>query len=369
MDASPGAVGLDASGMLTRMLHVLDPETAHRLGVYAVSALGKLGGGGARRADPGVLRTMIAGLDLPNPVGLAAGFDKNAEAMGGAMALGFGFVEVGTVTPRPQPGNPKPRVFRLAEDAAVINRLGFNGAGMEAAARRLTQARPAGVVGVNLGANRDSDDKIADYAAVLQRLGGLADYATVNVSSPNTPGLRDLQHTDALTQLLDTLANTKERAGLSAKPLFLKVAPDMDAAGVDAVVEVITQRAAGVTAALIVSNTTIDRPAHLNSRHAAEAGGLSGQPLFHHSTQLLADFHAKLGPDFPLIGVGGVEDGATAYAKMKAGASAVQLYTALVYRGPGVVRRIKAELASALAADGYASAGDAVGAALRSSAG
>jgi len=337
------------------LLLALDAETAHRLTVRALAAgLGPRAAGG----DPPALAVAAGGIAAPNPVGLAAGFDKNAEAFAGALRLGFGFVEAGTVTPRPQAGNPRPRLFRLPEDGAVINRMGFNNQGLDAVAARLARRTGGGVVGANIGANKDSADRVADYVAGLRRLHGLADYLVVNVSSPNTPGLRDLQAGDALQRLLGELAAA--RAGLAGprKPLWLKIAPDLaeDEAGAVALAAI----AHGLDA-LVVGNTTVARPDGLRGRHRGEAGGLSGRPLMAPSTRLLAAVRRRVGAGIALVGVGGVASGADAYAKIRAGASLVQLYSALVYEGPGLVGRIRRDLAALLARDGFARVADAVG--------
>lgn len=335
----------------------MDPETAHRL---AVAALARGLVRGDSRRDPEVLRTRLWGRDFANPLGLAAGFDKHAECPDALAALGFGFVEVGGVTPRPQPGNPRPRVFRLEEDGAVINRFGLNSDGVEAVAARLEARRRAGapaIVGVNLGRNKETDDPADDYAVLIRRLAPLADFLTLNVSSPNTPGLRALQGRAALTDLLKRARAALPATG--APPLLLKIAPDLtpeDEADIAAVVT-----AEGVDG-LIVSNTTIDRPESLRSAHRAETGGLSGRPLFAPSTALLGRMYAATGGRIPLIGVGGVASGRDAYAKIRAGASLVQLYTAFIYGGPPLVPAIKAELAECLRRDGFASVADAVGA-------
>jgi dihydroorotate dehydrogenase len=339
----------------TALLRRLDPEMAHGLVVRGVAA--GFGPVDRRAADP-ILATSFAGLAAPNPIGLAAGFDKNAAVSGPMLRAGFGFVECGTATPNPQAGNPRPRLFRLTEDRAVINRLGFNNAGQAAFAAALARRSGGGIVGANIGANKDSADRIADYVAGLKRLWGLADYFTVNISSPNTPGLRDLQGRGALDDLLGALAEA--RAGLpGAAPIFLKVAPDLDVSAVGGIVE--AALAHGL-AGLIVSNTTLARPDSLKSSLKGEAGGLSGAPLMAPSTRLLAEFHAAAAGRLALIGVGGVATGADAYAKLRAGASAVQLYSALVFEGPGLVSRLKRELAAALRADGFASVAQAVGA-------
>lgn len=341
--------GLDDLG--AAILRRMDPETAHQLALKALKA-GLGGRAGAR--DP-VLGVRLAGLDLPNAVGLAAGFDKNGEALHGLSRAGFGFVECGSVTPRPQPGNPKPRLFRLTEDRAVINRMGFNNAGLDVFARNL-EGRPRGaVIGANLGANKDTEDKAADYVAGLIRLRGLADYFTVNVSSPNTPGLRNLQGRAALDDLLGRLAEAR-----GPEPLFLKIAPDLTEAEVVMIVEAC---AAHGLDGLIVSNTTLDRPASLRSVHAGESGGLSGAPLRDKALMALQWAQGASGGRLALIGVGGIASGADAYARIRAGASAVQLYSALIYEGPGLVMRIRRDLAERLRADGFGSVAEAVGAA------
>ena len=340
-------------------LRLFDPETAHGLSIEAP----KLGLGPRETAgDDPILVTTIAGLSLPNCVGLAAGYDKNAEVPDAMLASGFGFVECGSVTPKPQAGNPRPRLFRLTEDRAVVNRMGFNNEGLEAFGVRLAQrsGRP-GVVGANIGANKDAADRTADYVTGLERLWPHADYFTANISSPNTPGLRALQTRAALDELLGRMAQARKAltATHGAKPLFLKVAPDLDA---DEIGQIADACLTGGIDALIVSNTTVDRPASLKSPFAAETGGLSGAPLFEPSTRVLGEFHAATAGKLPLIGVGGVGSGAEAYAKIRAGASAVQLYSAMVFGGPGLVGRIKADLAARLRAEGFASVGEAVGA-------
>ncbi|KQY29436.1 dihydroorotate dehydrogenase (quinone) [Caulobacter sp. Root487D2Y] len=347
----------------SRALHALDPEDAHG---WAIKGL-KMGLGPRQMdVDDPILACTVAGLPLSNCVGLAAGFDKNAEVPAAMSQAGFGFVECGTVTPLAQAGNPRPRLFRLTEDQAVINRMGFNNEGLEPFAARLSalKARRAGgvVVGANIGANKDATDRIADYVTGLTRLWGLSDYFTVNISSPNTPGLRALQTKAALEELLGRIAEARgllKAAGTVDYPIFLKVAPDLEDGEVEAIVETVT--ANGLNG-VIVSNTTIARPADLVSPHKGESGGLSGKPLLSASTAMLARFHAANRGHLALIGAGGIASGADALAKIRAGACAVQLYSALVYGGPGLVQRIKTDLAARLRAEGFASVTDAVGA-------
>ena len=332
-------------------LRRLDPERAHEASLRALRL------GLAPRPGPATsprLRTRIAGLDLPNPVGLAAGYDKDAVAVAPLMRAGFGFLEVGAATPRPQPGNPRPRAFRLPEHRAVINRYGFNNAGAEAIAGRLGR-RPEGVpVGVNIGANRDSPDRAADYATVLRAVAGTADFVTLNVSSPNTAGLRGLQGREALSTLL---AGVMAARGAARLPVMLKVAPDLGPAEIEDLAEVAL--AAGVDA-IVATNTTLSREG-VSGSHAAEAGGLSGAPLFERSTRVLARLSVLTDGRMPLIGVGGVASAADAYAKIRAGASAVQLYTGLVYGGLSLVGEIVHGLDARLAGDGFASVAEAVG--------
>ncbi|ETA53317.1 quinone-dependent dihydroorotate dehydrogenase [Ponticoccus alexandrii] len=334
-------------------LRRMDPETAHGLAIRALQ-IGAAPAPGLVTSDR--LRCSLAGLALPNPIGLAAGFDKNATALQGLSRAGFGFVEVGAATPRPQPGNPKPRLFRLTEDRAAINRFGFNNDGMEAIAGRLMTRPRDMVLGLNLGANKDSADRAADFARVLERCGPYVDFATVNVSSPNTEKLRDLQGREALVALLDGVMAA--RAGLERPiPLFLKIAPDLDEAGLSDVAEVATQT--GISG-IIATNTTLARDG-LQSAFASEAGGLSGAPLFERATRVLARLSELTGGALPLVGVGGVSSAEQAYAKIRAGASAVQLYTALVYGGLSLVQEIAQGLDALLARDGFASVSDAVG--------
>jgi dihydroorotate dehydrogenase len=339
---------------LLPLLRRTDPETAHGL------ALAGLRLGLGPRSGPVTsprLATALAGLSLPNPIGLAAGFDKNAVATGPLLAAGFGFVEVGAATPLPQPGNPRPRLFRLSEDAAVINRFGFNNDGAAAIAGRLARPRPPGIVGLNLGANKASPDRAADYAAVLAEAGPFVDFATVNVSSPNTEALRDLQGRAALGALLEGVM-ARNAALARPLPVFLKIAPDLTEAELADIAEIAS--GSGV-AGIVATNTTLSRPPELASRHAREAGGLSGRPLFAPSTRILARLYRLTDGGLPLIGVGGVSSAEDAYAKIRAGASAVQLYTALVYQGLGLVGRIACGLDALLARDGFASVSEAVG--------
>jgi dihydroorotate dehydrogenase len=303
------------------------------------------------------LATVLAGLNLPNPVGIAAGFDKNAGAVRAALAAGPGFLEIGAVTPRPQQGNPRPRLFRLARDRAAINRFGFNNDGMAAVAPRLAAARGAGVVGVNLGANKDAADRAQDYVTVLRHLWPYADFFTVNVSSPNTERLRELQGRAALDALLGRVMAAKADLG-GAKPVFLKIAPDLAQAELSDIAELAL--AHGLDG-IIATNTTLAREG-LRSRHAGEAGGLSGQPLFARSTEMLGRLYRLTGGKVPLIGVGGVASPEQAYAKIRAGASAVQLYTAMVYQGIGLPGRIAHGLDRLLERDGFAHVAEAVGA-------
>ncbi len=346
-----------ARDVAARALHAFDPEDAHGLSIKAMKlGLGPRAAGGG---DP-CLAVELAGLKIGACIGLAAGYDKNAEVPDAMLEAGFGLVECGTVTPLPQTGNPRPRVFRLTEDQAAINRLGFNNQGLEAFARRLQRRRQRGIVGANIGANKDAVDRIADYVTGLRRLWSLADYFTANISSPNTPGLRDLQSGPALDDLLGRLAEARgELTGAGpGRPLLLKVAPDLIDAQIVAICDAVARhRLDGV----IVGNTTLSRPASLLSPFKSQAGGLSGAPLMPLSTQVLGRFHQAAAGRFALVGAGGVASGADAYAKIRAGACVVQLYTALVYGGPGLVQRIKRDLAAHLKADGFVSVVDAIG--------
>ena len=329
----------------------LDAERAHRLTIAALKALP---GGRPAEPDP-MLAVRVAGLSFPNPVGLAAGFDKDAEVWRQMLGFGFGFVEVGTLTPLPQQGNPKPRLFRLTADEAVINRMGFNNQGQaEAAARLAKRDRRAGIVGINIGANKDSPDRIADYAAGVRAMLGLADYLTINISSPNTPGLRALQDKGALAALLEAVMDARG----AGPPVFLKVAPDLEPADIDDIARAALDHRLD---ALIVANTTLSRPM-LASPHRDEAGGLSGAPLKALALQRLRDFRRATGGALPLIAAGGIGSGADAFARIRAGASLIQLYSALVYRGPGLAVAINAELKQLLAREGFATMAEAVGA-------
>ena len=337
--------------LLRPAVFALDAERAHRLAIRAL----ELAPHGAPPMPEGPLATEVAGIAFRNPLGMAAGFDKDGEVPDALLGRGFGHVEVGSITPLPQPGNPKPRLFRLAEDEAIINRMGFNNRGAEAAHARLRarRGRP-GVVGINIGANKDSHDRVGDYALMAELMAPLATYLTVNVSSPNTPGLRALQDEGALAGLLDAVL---EARGENGPPVFLKVAPDLEPADVDAIARIAMDRQLG---ALIVSNTTIDRPP-LASRHAGETGGLSGAPLKAKALQRLRDFRRATGGALPLVGVGGIASAEDAWERIRAGASLVQLYSAMIYRGPGIAREITRGLEALMRRDGFASVAEAVG--------
>lgn len=350
--------------MLRPALFRLDPERAHAFALAAIKAAP------VRRAPiPGPLACQVAGLAFANPLGLAAGFDKNAAAPDALLGLGFGFVEVGSITPRPQAGNPRPRLFRLVEDAALVNRLGFNNEGAEAVRARLAaRERGAagrstrlgtGVLGINIGANAESVDRVADYAAMARIMAPHADYLAINVSSPNTRGLRALQDAGALAGLLDAVTEARDAAmrGAPAPPVLLKVAPDLEPGDIDAIARIALDRKLG---ALIVSNTTIWRPP-MRSAHAHKTGGLSGKPLKTLALQRLRDFRKATGGALPLIGVGGIFSASDAFERIRAGASLVQLYTALVYQGPGLARRYTSGLGYLIEREGFASIAQAVG--------
>jgi dihydroorotate dehydrogenase len=335
--------------ILRPLAFALDAEKAHRATIAAL----KLMPAGGAPAFPESLRSTVAGLDFPTPIGLAAGFDKDAQVAGAMLSFGFGFVEVGTLTPRSQPGNPKPRLFRLREDQAVINRMGFNNGGQAAAFQRLRNRGP-GIVGVNVGANKDSEDRIADYAIGVRAMAQVADYLTINISSPNTPGLRGLQDEEALADLLAAVRDAREPGG---PPVFLKVAPDLGPGDPQRIVRAAIDH--GIDA-LIVANTTVSRPP-LRSRFSGEAGGLSGEPLRPLALQALLEFRSASGGAIPLIGVGGIGSAEDAWQRIRAGASLIQLYSAMVFEGPGIARRIAVGLAQKLERHGFSNIAEAVG--------
>ena len=341
-------------------LHLFDPETAHGLAISALKT-GLIGGGGAQ-LNP-ILAQTLWGLEFPNPIGLAAGFDKDAEVPGAMLRTGFGFVETGTVTPRPQPGNPRPRLFRLSADEAAINRFGFNSGGLEPYAARLAARKGrGGIVGANVGKNKETEKAEDDYAAGIERVAPLADYLVVNISSPNTEGLRDLQARQSLETLLNASLDARARSltdTAQRPPLLVKVAPDLSEGEMRDIAEV--SLATGIDG-IIIGNTTLDRPEMLQSPEKGEGGGLSGKPLLAKSTECLAGFWRMTEGKVPLVGCGGVSSGADAYAKIRAGASLVQLYTALVFHGPGLAARIASELADLLKRDGFGNIADAVAA-------
>jgi dihydroorotate dehydrogenase len=336
---------LPVLGLIDRLsrplLRALDPEDAHALTIKALKRVPLP----RAAADPPELAVRAFGLNFPNPLGVAPGFDKHGEVPDPILRLGFGFVEVGTVTPRPQAGNPRPRIFRLEQDRGVINRLGFNSVGAPVVLARLSaRAKAGGIVGVNVGANRDSADRAEDYARLVETFAAVASYFTINISSPNTPGLRDLQHAQQLDDLLARVIEARDRAR-TRKPVLLKIAPDLTLGDLDDVVWIARERRLD---GMIVGNTTVARPPSLRDRGAKEAGGLSGRPLFKLSTRMLAETFVRTEGAFPLIGVGGIDSGPTAIAKIKAGASLVQVYSGLIYRGIGLLQEIKADLAAAL---------------------
>ena len=339
--------------LLGPLVRLIEPEAAHAL---ALEALRRNLVPRPPAFEDAALGITLWGREFTNPVGLAAGFDKNAEVVDAMLAQGFGFIEVGSVTPRPQPGSPRPRLFRLPADGAVINRMGFNNQGQEVVARHLKSRGHGGIVGINLGKNRDTEEDAADYVKGVGALAGLADYLVINVSSPNTPGLRALQGRGPLTALIGAVKGALPEP---APPLLLKIAPDLTKEDKRDIAEVALET--GIDG-IVATNTTIQRPPGLRDRHHAEDGGLSGRPLRDASTAVLADIYRLTGGKIPLIGVGGIEKGADAYAKIRAGASLVQLYTVLVYHGPGIANRIKRELTGLLRADGFERIADAVGA-------
>jgi dihydroorotate dehydrogenase len=343
------------SNLVLPLLRRLPAERAHELTIRGLAS-----GAAPRRATPDdpILATRFWDRDFPNPVGLAAGFDKNAEVPDAMLRWGFGFVEIGTVTPRPQAGNPKPRLFRLTQDQAVINRMGFNNQGLEPVAARLAKRRRQGILGANLGKNRDSADAAADYCRGVAALGPFADYLVINVSSPNTPGLRDLQRRSEVSVLIGAVLRARDALAGAHPPVLLKIAPDLTRQEQEDIAEVAL---ASAIDGLIISNTTVARPADLKSADAPEPGGLSGAPLFEPSTRLLAEMYRLTRGELPLIGVGGIASGADAYAKIRAGAALVQLYTALTYQGPALIGRIKQDLANLLRRDGFASVAEAIG--------
>ncbi|HZU65583.1 MAG TPA: quinone-dependent dihydroorotate dehydrogenase [Novosphingobium sp.] len=340
--------------LLRPLLFRLDAERAHGLSIAALKCLPL---GRACRGAQSPLAISVAGITFPNPLGMAAGFDKDAEVPDQLLGLGFGFAEAGSITPLPQEGNARPRLFRLAEDRAVINRMGFNNHGAEAALARLEMRKGlGGVVGINIGANKDSADRIADYATMARLMAPHASYLAVNVSSPNTPGLRALQDEKALADLLDGVIAARDETGC-APPVFLKVAPDLLPADIDAIARLAIEKRLG---ALIVANTTISRPP-LRSRHAGEGGGLSGAPLKELALERLRDFRKATGGAVPLVGVGGIATAEDAWQRIRAGASLVQLYSAMVYAGPGLARQITRGLEKRMLAEGFACLADAVG--------
>jgi dihydroorotate dehydrogenase len=341
------------------LLRWFDPEDAHRLAIQGLKLLPPV----RLRPDDPKLAVRAFGLNFPNPIGMAAGFDKGAEAPDALLRLGFGFVEIGTVTPKPQTGNPRPRLFRLERDEAVVNRLGFNNDGAEAVLRRLAgRAHQGGIVGVNVGANRDSADRVADYVKLIETFAPVASYFTVNVSSPNTPGLRNLQQAAALDDLLAKVIDARERVRQNAgdSPVLLKIAPDLSLAELDDVVQIARSRRVD---GMIVANTTVARPSTLREQNRAkEQGGLSGRPLFRLSTRMVAETYVRVEGAFPLIGVGGIDTGGAALTKIRAGASLIQLYSSLIYKGLGLVDDIKNDLASTLLRTGRDSLSEIVGA-------
>ena len=340
--------------LIRPLVFAVDPEMAHRLAVQGVAAAGLLP---HRVHDDPRLACRVLGLTFANPVGLAAGFDKNATVIDATLGAGFGFTEVGTLTPRPQAGNPRPRVFRLPADYAVINRMGFNNDGFDAAEGRLKKRRPHGIVGVNIGANRDSANRVADYVAGVTRFAPLSDYIAINISSPNTPGLRDLQEREAVGGLIAAIVAARRDAGTPV-PILLKLAPDLDQAELEAIARAAIDN--GIEG-LIVTNTTLARDGLSDARVAAEAGGLSGRPLFHRSTAILARLRKFVGRRLVLVGVGGIDSAETAWEKMAAGADLIQVYTGMVYEGIGLAAEITAGLSRRLEREKIASISEIVG--------
>ncbi|MCR9213297.1 MAG: quinone-dependent dihydroorotate dehydrogenase [Proteobacteria bacterium] len=344
--------------LLRPLLFTLSPETAHTLSIRALKS--GLLPGVSQVADP-ILESKLFGLTFTNPIGLSAGYDKNAEAINGLEKLGFGFLEVGSVTPKPQPGNPQPRIFRLPEDRAVINRLGFNNGGLEVMAANLTARTHDHVVGANLGANKDSEDRVQDYVIGMHRLAPLVDYVTVNISSPNTPGLRTLHGREELTDLLGRLSEARKEmlaAGAENFPILLKIAPDLTDEDKADIASTVQEFAID---GIIIGNTTITRPEHVKHANKTEAGGLSGAPLKALSLSVLKDMYRATGGQVPLIGVGGIETAEDAYERIRAGASLLQIYTAMIYHGPYLAHDIALGLAERLRADDYANVSEAVG--------
>jgi dihydroorotate dehydrogenase len=341
------------------LMRWFDPEDAHRMAIQGLRLLPPM----RPRPDDSKLAVRAFGLNFPNPIGMAAGFDKNAETSDALLRLGFGFVEIGTVTPKPQAGNPRPRIFRLERDEAVVNRLGFNNDGADAVLRRLAaRAHLGGIVGVNVGANKDTVDRVADYVRLIETFAPVASYFTVNVSSPNTPGLRNLQQAEALDDLLAKVIDARERVRQNAgdSPVLLKIAPDLSLSELDDVVHIARSRRVD---GMIVANTTVGRPSTLREgARAREQGGLSGRPLFRLSTRMVAETYVRAEGAFPLIGVGGIDTGGAALTKIRAGASLIQLYSALIYKGLGLVNDIKNDLSSTLLRTGRDSLSEIVGA-------
>lgn len=346
--------------MLVPALRLLPPEAAHRLTIQLLRLSDALPG---QERPPKALATTAFGKQFPSPVGLAAGFDKDAEAVRGAFKLGLGFMEVGTITPRPQDGNAKPRLFRLVEDFAVVNRMGFNNRGMVSATKTLNAVRNGkplcGILGINIGKNKTSEDAAADYAACARSLAAFADYLTINVSSPNTPGLRALQSAESLRTLVSAVRDNATEAGAAGVPILIKIAPDLEENDLAEVLEVAQDPD---VAGLIVSNTTITRPDSLRSEHKNQTGGLSGAPLRDKAKDMLHQCYAKTQGQVLLVGVGGIATPQDAYDRIRAGASLVQLYTALVYEGPGLIRKINQGLVDCLRQDGFRTISEAIGA-------